>query len=167
MSTSLVATLTCVPFLRLVTCFRTQDFQHLAIHSCGDLVHWRSRIVSALGFSSCQSVLVSGVCIHMAATSLTMHGCIDTADSDLMHHQYRLSLLSVESRPSAQETLLTSLRLPVENSMRLFFKKPVIMFRTSLISSLRTLATRTLRSCSTRTPLSLTLWCLHSRRLHK
>ena len=37
-----------------------------------DLVHWRSRIVNALGFSSCQSVLMSGVCIHMAATSLTM-----------------------------------------------------------------------------------------------
>ena len=31
-----------------------------------------SRIVNALGFSSCQSVLISGVCIHMAATSLTM-----------------------------------------------------------------------------------------------
>ena len=28
--------------------------------------------MSALGFSSCQSVLMSGVCIHMAATSLTM-----------------------------------------------------------------------------------------------
>ena len=46
--------------------------QHLAIHFCGALVHWRSRIVSALGFSSCQSVLTSGVWIHMAATSLTM-----------------------------------------------------------------------------------------------
>ena len=48
MSTSLVVTLTGVPFLRLVTCFRTQNFQILAIHSCGDWVHWRSRIVSAL-----------------------------------------------------------------------------------------------------------------------
>ena len=28
--------------------------------------------MNALGFSSCQSVLMSGVCIHMAATSLTM-----------------------------------------------------------------------------------------------
>ena len=28
--------------------------------------------MNALGFSSCQSVLTSGVCIHMAATSLTM-----------------------------------------------------------------------------------------------
>ena len=37
-----------------------------------DLVHWRSRIVNALGFSSCQSVLMSGVCIHMAATGLSM-----------------------------------------------------------------------------------------------
>ena len=52
--------------------FTDAEFQHLAIRFCGDLVHWRSRIVSALGFSSCQSVLMSGVCIHMAATSLTM-----------------------------------------------------------------------------------------------
>ena len=46
--------------------------------------------------------------------------------------------------------------------MRLSFKKPVIMFRTSPISSLRTLATRTSPSCSTRTPSSPTLWCLPS-----
>ena len=59
-------------------------------------------------------------------------------------------------------TVLTSSRLPVESSMRLFNKKPVIIFRTSLISSLRTLATRTSLSCSTRTPLSLALWCLPS-----
>ena len=43
-----------------------------AIHFCRDLVHWRSRIVNVLVFSSCQSGLTSGVCIHMAATSLTM-----------------------------------------------------------------------------------------------
>ena len=61
-----------MPFLRLVTCFRTQNVQLLAIHACGDLVHWKSRTVSALGSSSCHSVLTSGVCIHMAATSLTM-----------------------------------------------------------------------------------------------
>ena len=47
--------------------------------------------------------------------------------------------------------------LPVDNFMRLFFRKPVIMFRTSPISSRRTLATRTSLSCSTRTPLSLNL----------
>ena len=28
--------------------------------------------MNVLGFSSCQGVLTSGVCIHMAATSLTM-----------------------------------------------------------------------------------------------
>ena len=44
----------------------------VAIHFCGDLVHWRSRIVNVLVFLSCQSVLTNGVCIHMAATSLTM-----------------------------------------------------------------------------------------------
>ena len=47
--------------------------------------------------------------------------------------------------------------LPVESSMQLSFRKPVIMFRTSPISSWRTLATRTSLSCSTWTPLSLTL----------
>ena len=51
-----------------------------------------------------------------------------------------------------------SLRRLAEGSMRLFFKKPVIMSTTSPISSLRTLATRTLPSCSTRTPSSPTLW---------
>ena len=55
-----------------VTCLQMRNSQRLAIHFCGDLVHWRSRIVNVLVFSSCQSGLTSGVCIHMAATSLTM-----------------------------------------------------------------------------------------------
>ena len=46
---------------------------------------------------------------------------------------------------------------PVGSSMRLFYRKPVIMFRTSLISLWRSLATRTSLSCSTRILLSLTL----------
>ena len=54
------------------------------------------------------------------------------------------------------------LRRPVEGSMRLFFKKPVIMTHTSPISSLCALATRTLLSCSIRTPLSLTPWSSHT-----
>ena len=45
--------------------------QRLAIHFCGDLVHWRSRIENMLVFLSCQSVLTNGVSIHMAAISLT------------------------------------------------------------------------------------------------
>ena len=53
--------------------------------------------------------------------------------------------------------LLILFQLPVVSFMRLFFRKPVIMFRTSLISSLSVLATQTSLSCSTRTPLSLTL----------
>ena len=60
-----------MPFRRSVTCLQTKNFQRLAIRFCGDLVHWRSRIVNVLGFSSCQSVLTSGVSIHMAAISLT------------------------------------------------------------------------------------------------
>ena len=46
--------------------------QRLATHFYGDLVHWRSRIVNVLVFSSCQSDLTSGVSIHMVATNLTM-----------------------------------------------------------------------------------------------
>ena len=64
-----------------------------------------------------------------------------------------LSFSGIQARRAG--TLLKSSRLLVESSMRLFFKKPVIMSRTSPISSLRTLATRTLLSFSTRTPLSL------------
>ena len=30
--------------------FSDPEFQHTVIRFCGDLVHWRSRIVSALGF---------------------------------------------------------------------------------------------------------------------
>ena len=50
---------------------------------------------------------------------------------------------------------------PVGSSMRLFYRKPVIMFRTSPISLWRSLATRTSLSCSTRIPLSLTLYSSH------
>ena len=48
----------------------SESFQHPTIRFCGDLVRWKSRIVSALGFSSCQSVHMSGVWIHTAATSM-------------------------------------------------------------------------------------------------
>ena len=84
------------------------------------------------------------------------HGGIDTADSDLMHHQFRLSLLQWNPGP-ARRALLTLSPLPVASFMQSFSRKPATMFRTSPISSRRTLATRTLLSCSTRTPLSLTL----------
>ena len=89
-------------------------------------------------------------------------GHIDTVDSDLMHHQFRLPFFSgIQARRA--EILPTLSPLLVESSMRLFCRKPVIMFRTSPISSWRTLATRTSLSCSTRTPLSLTQKFSHSR----
>ena len=71
-----------------------------------------------------------------------------------------LSFSGIQARRGGTPPI--SLRRPVEGSMRLFFKKPVITSPTSPISSLRMLATRTLLSCSTRTPSSLTLWCLPS-----
>ena len=54
------------------------------------------------------------------------------------------------------EILLTLFPQPVGSSMRLFYRKPVIMFRTSLISLWRSPATRTSLSCSTRILMSLT-----------
>ena len=74
-----------------------------------------------------------------------------------------LSFSGIQARRAGTPPM--SLRRPVEGSMRLFFKKPVIMLRTSPVSSLRILVTRTLLSCSTRTPLSLTQWCLPSGKI--
>ena len=87
-----------------------------------------------------------------ALTHLTAISCIINAVS--------LSFSGIQARRAGTPPI--SLRRPVEGSMWLFFKKPVIMSRTSPISSLRILVTRTLLSYSTRTPLSLTLWCLPS-----
>ena len=61
------------------------------------------------------------------------------------------------------EILLTLSPLPVVSFMQLFFKKPVLTFRTSLSSSLCAPATRILLSCSIKTPLSLTPWSSHTR----
>ena len=75
-----------------------------------------------------------------------------------------VSQFFIGTQAQRAETPPASSRGPVEGSMRLFFKKPVIMFSTSPISLLRILVTRTLPSCSTRTPLSLTQRCLPSGR---
>ena len=82
-------------------------------------------------------------------------GYIDTVDSDLIN-TVSLSFSGIQDCPAGTPPIL--LRRPVESSMRLVFKKPVIVSRTSLISSLHTLATRTSPSCSTRTTSSPTLW---------
>ena len=95
--------------------------------------------------------------VHFGQSKPDGHGYIDTADTDLTHHQFRLSLLQWNPGP-ARRILLTLSPLLAESSMRLFFKKPVITFRTSLSSSLCAPATRTLLSCSIKTPLSLTLY---------
>ena len=63
-----------------------------------------------------------------------------------------LSFSGIQGRRARTPPIL--LRRPEGGSMRLFFKNPVIMFRTSPISFLRILVTRTSQSCSTRTPLS-------------
>ena len=65
-------------------------------------------------------------------------GHIDTVDSDLMHHQLRLSLLQWNPGP-ARRNPANIVSAAYKKFMRLFFRK-------------RTLATRTSLSCSTRTP---------------
>ena len=81
---------------------------------------------------------------------------IATADSDIMNHPFRLSLLQWNPGP-ARRNPTNIAPLPVVNSMQLSSRKPVTMSRTYLPIFLRTLTTRTLPFCSTRTPLSQTL----------
>ena len=66
-------------FSQLVMFFWTQNSSHhSAIRFCGDLVLWRSQFESALGFSSCQQVHMSGVWIHAAAANtITLHSALD------------------------------------------------------------------------------------------
>ena len=72
-------------------------------------------------------------------------GHIDTADSDLMHHLFRLTVPSGTQAQSARthQHHRSDLWTVVK---RLFFKKSVITFP-SPISSLRTLSTRTSPPC--------------------
>ena len=67
----------------------------------------------------------------------------------------------IQDRPAGTQPI--SLRLLVASFMQFFFKKPVIIFRTSLSSSLCAPATRTSPSCSLKTPLSLTQKFSHTR----
>ena len=90
------------------------------------------------------------------------HTGLDTADSDLMHHQFRLSFYNGTWARLVNILVILSPQ-PVGSSTRLFYRKPVIMFRTSLISLWHSLTTRTSLSCSTRTLLSLTQKSTHSR----
>ena len=76
-------------------------------------------------------------------------GHIDTADSDLMHHQFRLSLLQWNPGPARRNpTNIVSAACGK-------FHAVILQEASDPISSWRTLATRTSLSCSTRTPLSL------------
>ena len=69
----------------------------------------------------------------VAMTQLTAISCVvDTVS---------LFLSGIKDRPASTPPIL--LRRPVESSLQLFFKKPVIMSHTSLSSSLHALATRT------------------------
>ena len=95
--------------------------------------------------------------VHLGQSKPEGHGGIDTADSDLMHHQFSSFPPSIGIQARRAETLLTVSPLPVVSIMQFFFKKPVITSSTSLSSSLCSPAIRTLLSCSIKTPLSLTL----------
>ena len=94
-----------------------------------------------------------------------IHACSERHSSTLSSPFHPTSSSPYQWNPRLTAgTPPTLLRRPVESSMGLFFKKPVIMSRTSLISSLHTLATRTSPSCPTRTPSSPTLWFSPSKK---
>ena len=88
---------------------------------------------------------------------------IATADSDIMHHQFRLSLLQWNPGPARRNPTNIVSAVPVVGSMQLSSRKPATMSRTSRITSELTPTAWTLLSCSTRTPLSLTPQSLRSR----
>ena len=94
----------------------------------------------------------------VALTQLTAISCIINTVS--------LFCSGIQDRPAGTPPILS--RRPVESSMRLFFKKPVLMSSTSLISALHTLTPRTSLSCSTRTHLRARPHGFRlQRRLHK
>ena len=110
------------------------------------------RFASSLCVCLCVCVCVClCLCVCVGVSGLCVCLCVSVC----------VSVCGIQARRA--EILPTLSPLPKESSMRLFFRKPVIMFRTSLISSLCVLATGTSLAYSTRTPLSLTLWCSHSR----
>ena len=88
--------------------------------------------------------------VHFGQSKPEEHTGLVTGDSDLMHHQFRLSLLQWNPGPARKYPVILSPQ-PVGSSMRLFYRKPAIMFRTSPISLWPSLTARTSLSCSTRT----------------
>ena len=81
---------------------------------------------------------------------------IATADSDIMHHQFRLSLLQWNPGPARRNpTNIVSAACGKFHAVIL--QEASDTSRTSLITSEHTLTTRILPFCSTRTPLSQTL----------
>ena len=79
-------------------------------------------------------------------------GHIHTVDSDLMHHQFRLSILHWNPGPARRNP--TQIIATTCGRFHAVILQEATTFLTSPTSSLRTLATRTSPSCSTRTPLS-------------
>ena len=83
-------------------------------------------------------------------------GYLHNADIDLMHHQYRLSVLQWNPGPARRNPPRLAQRL-VDGFMRSSCKKPVITCHMSRTNSSRTLVTRTSPSCSTGAHSSPTL----------
>ena len=92
-------------------------------------------------------------------------GHIDTADSDLMHHQYRLSVFQWNPGPARRNpTNIIATACGRFHAVVLQEASDHVPAHLRSVSSLHTLTTRTSPSCSTRTPSSPTLWCLPSLR---
>ena len=88
-------------------------------------------------------------------------GTLYNADSDLVHHQHRLSVVQWNTGPARKNPRF--LRRPVVGFTQPPFKKPVIMPHESRTSSSRAQAAQTLPSCSAGTHLSPMLQSLPSR----
>ena len=88
------------------------------------------------------------------------HGGIDTADSDLMHHQFRLSLLQWNPGPARRNP--TNIVSAACGKYHAVILQEASDHRSAHLRSVPCVhpATRTLLSCSIKTPLSLTLYVL-------
>ena len=98
--------------------------------------------------------------VHFGQSKPAGHGHLGNADSDLMHHQFRLSLLQWNPGPARRNpTNIVSAACGKFHAV-ILQEGPS---RTSLISSLCPLAIRTLLSCSIKTPSNLILQFSHTR----
>ena len=114
----------------------------------------------SFSFSVC---LLPCFCLIPNGGSTAVDSC---QDSDLMHHQYRLSIFCSGTQVQHTEPPPRLLQPLVDVFTKLSYKKPVTTCSTSRITLSRTQSTRTSPSCSTKTLLRRTLRSMPFRKLH-